>query len=74
MDWGSFMKKAGALAVQGGKHLCEKVAEKKERMDGYIEETERWDDETLIRRFQSASGERKWAYGQALKNRGYGRH
>lgn len=73
MGFGDFMKKAGSLAWEGTKRMGEKAMAMSERMNNYLAETDQWDDETLLRRYQNASGERKQAYGYALKQRGYGR-
>lgn len=57
-----------------GKSIGNDIKKKNERLREYQERARDMSDERLIREFKNSSGDmmKKLAYGQELKNRGYG--
>ena len=55
------------------KGIANSMSEKMARVNEIKARYESWEDEDLIRKFKSTSGEEKMAIGMILKSRGYGK-
>lgn len=54
------------------KGIANNMAEKMERINEIRARYESWEDQDLMRKFKSTSGDEKVAIGMILKSRGYG--
>lgn len=67
MGWKDALKKAGTFVLNS---IREKNEAMREELQRYREIYDRYDDDSLLRKYRSTSGMRKIAIGSLLKERG----